>query len=102
MRPATTRCTLFPYTTLFRSQASREKRWEGYAPESQGQPGEQQQGGGLVIHVLIRRFRTTNQEYVDTEASDQGQDRHNPEGARIRSEEHTSELQSRENLVCRL
>src|SRR5690606_40914292 len=27
---------------------------------------------------------------------------HDPQGAALRSEEHTSELQSRENLVCRL
>src|SRR5690606_41187121 len=35
------------------------------------------------------------------QARDQRPDRHQPVGA-VRSEEHTSELQSRENLVCRL
>src|SRR5436309_7795055 len=35
--------------------------------------------------------------------SQTGQDpRHSPSASRGRSEEHTSELQSRENLVCRL
>src|SRR2546422_8558808 len=62
------RSTLFPYTTLFRSQGERE-------PEAR-QPPERED------HV-------------------QDQRRHGQE-ARDRSEEHTSELQSRLHLVCRL
>src|SRR5690606_41601077 len=41
-----------------------------------------------------RRY-TRAQVYIDDYA-------HHPEELRARSEEHTSELQSRENLVCRL
>src|SRR5690348_18189525 len=54
------RSTLFPYTTLFRSEAA-----------AAGRPVP---GGG----------------------------RHHPQGPDVRSEEHTSELQSPVHLVCRL
>src|SRR5690606_41368356 len=65
--------TLFPYTTLFRSAARRNRQAaRGLARLA---------GGGAARGARPR-----------TE-----QDLHRP-----RSEEHTSELQSRENLVCRL
>src|SRR3989442_10453615 len=68
------RSTLFPYTTLFRSNAvtSISTSWRR-CPRSQGAcPGSQ----------------------VPRTASSRGN--------RLRSEEHTSELQSRPHLVCRL
>src|SRR5688572_31098657 len=77
IRPTPT-STLFPYTTLFRSAA----RQDGRAPEErQGllQDGLAHDLRGRVLRAhLLRR-------------------RHDP-----RSEEHTSELQSQSNLVCRL
>src|SRR3712207_8586541 len=75
------RSTLFPYTTLFRSERARVA--VGHVPDPAGQRGE---GGGL------RRL------------AGQGQRPHGPavEGSLGRSEEHTSELQSRQYLVCRL
>src|SRR3989449_6838109 len=70
------RSTLFPYTTLFRSHA-----------EDQREPG-----GGKAV------------EAADQHAEDEllEDDRHLSGAARGRSEEHTSELQSRLHLVCRL
>src|SRR5947209_11391953 len=67
--------TLFPYTTLFRSQ--------GVDPEHPGQVpnGDFNFGLGGYKYPLNRTFNV---------------------GANIRSEEHTSELQSRQYLVCRL
>src|SRR5690606_40735359 len=67
------RSTLFPYTTLFRSQQQLEQSLE-----------------------LLRRAAAEQQMNA---LANQAQ-----ELARssARSEEHTSELQSRENLVCRL
>src|SRR5687768_17680280 len=65
------RSTLFPYTTLFRSQRDRRAR------RGRGGPDLQQRG------PLPRRRR-------DRSRGD------------LRSEEHTSELQSRLHLVCRL
>src|SRR3712207_7804454 len=76
------RSTLFPYTTLFRSDA----RVGGI-----GDGGEEQalgRRGGRGLHPLG----------VLQQAGDVG-DR---ALAEARSEEHTSELQSRQYLVCRL
>src|SRR5207302_11351433 len=71
---------LFPYTTLFRSLRSL-------------QPVGSDQGVPLARHVLNVRVRAA---YADPVRDLLG-------GGRVkRSEEHTSELQSRENLVCRL
>src|SRR3712207_8062262 len=76
------RSTLFPYTTLFRSP-----RLEDAAPVGvQVRPGRQE---ALLGDVLGRRLLA--QQPV-------GQ----PVGRPLRSEEHTSELQSRQYLVCRL
>src|SRR5690606_41327633 len=66
-RPASS--TLFPYTTLFRSERL---------------------GQGLALEILQGLGRGHHQSRADR--------RRIP----ARSEEHTSELQSRENLVCRL
>src|SRR5690349_23974220 len=70
------RSTLFPYTTLFRS--AEEARLTGPEDQhgAQGHPGP----GGVG----------------------RGHQRRAPLHAAGRSEEHTSELQSRRDLVCRL
>src|SRR3712207_7936069 len=82
------RSTLFPYTTLFRSDA-------GWDPEA----------WSATVAAAAPRLAVTMPDF------------HNPTGltmsagqrealvracARGRSEEHTSELQSRQYLVCRL
>src|SRR2546430_7473479 len=64
------RSTLFPYTTLFRSQIC----------DRLGQPGR--------IGIEVNRFGWHGEREVLA--------------AGLRSEEHTSELQSQSNLVCRL
>src|SRR2546426_2355325 len=74
------RSTLFPYTTLFRSQ-----RRDLLRPADAGAP----------LLAVRRRARARRRA-----AAGQGRDAVRP-GAR-RSEEHTSELQSPCNLVCRL
>src|SRR5256886_3405634 len=66
------RSTLFPYTTLFRSET-----------REQHQNGERQ----------VRHQWNENQQEVGGQVG---------EHHRSRSEEHTSELQSQSNLVCRL
>src|SRR2546428_4222444 len=77
------RSTLFPYTTLFRSLA--------VVFTSAGPP------------FVSRAYRRTNGQLVDLWEFHQLPVR-TPVGARHerRSEEHTSELQSRSDLVCRL
>src|SRR2546430_8531242 len=75
------RSTLFPYTTLFRSHEA-EGQTERIGGGEQGQLIHDQRIGGL------RRRHAAH-------ARDHGAEQH-------RSEEHTSELQSQSNLVCRL
>src|SRR5260370_31873748 len=69
------RSTLFPYTTLFRSSARR--RDEGV-------------GARGVVVAACARERVRHRSRLLQERRD------------ARSEEHTSELQSHLNLVCRL
>src|SRR5437667_8494820 len=73
------RSTLFPYTTLFRSRI-RRVRAEARSPLARCP---------FVHHPGTRLHRDRNE--------DESQD-----GVRKRSEEHTSELQSHHDLVCRL
>src|SRR5687767_15489806 len=77
------RSTLFPYTTLFRSGQAEGEFQKPFVVLAGmcGQPGIEQQG-----HVAIS---------PPLELS-----HHRP--AELRSEEHTSELQSLAYLVCRL
>src|SRR3712207_8894237 len=76
------RSTLFPYTTLFRSHYRLAEGYDDYE--------------AMALHevpcVDVESRPSANVSYtvVDSE-------RHSP-----RSEEHTSELQSRQYLVCRL
>src|SRR5206468_8797263 len=90
--PRTPRSTLFPYTTLFRSLSESQSpggkdvdslvrgRWFA-------KPGRE----GLLIAVGLVKLR-----------GEGGAEEHNGAGGVNRSEEHTSELQSRSDLVCRL
>src|SRR2546430_4338009 len=69
------RSTLFPYTTLFRSQTTRM--------------------GESNFH-LLGFFSSVSRTAIHTVGTPQAM------VTRSRSEEHTSELQSQSNLVCRL
>src|SRR2546422_7127514 len=74
------RSTLFPYTTLFRSWRTRAA--EQYQERADSRPARANSGP--------RRPR------------DRGEPLVVPPDSVLRSEEHTSELQSRLHLVCRL
>src|SRR3712207_8836580 len=78
------RSTLFPYTTLFRSEVG--DGWAlAFKMESHNHPSavEPYEGAATGVGGIIRDILAM--------------------GARpVRSEEHTSELQSRQYLVCRL
>src|SRR5258707_4817091 len=89
------RSTLFPYTTLFRSSPPESRRSledEKGLRRGRGCPGVDEGARGRVT------MRRTAEATVPT------RDRRPAEGRsrRGRSEEHTSELQSRQYLVCRL
>src|SRR2546430_10429012 len=73
------RSTLFPYTTLFRSVQSKIARQDELTR------------GISLNHVCVRLIMA-----ADGKAS------RRCAGCTDRSEEHTSELQSQSNLVCRL
>src|SRR3712207_7220946 len=81
------RSTLFPYTTLFRSLEIQVGETEGYAqPRGQRPLGDR----GFLLESL---------EHLEIAT---GLDVHVICSGKTRSEEHTSELQSRQYLVCRL
>src|SRR3712207_7290594 len=78
------RSTLFPYTTLFRSVAPAHERPGGRAAEHPAgagdqHPHEERRVAARPVHRVPASSRAAR-----------------------RSEEHTSELQSRQYLVCRL
>src|SRR2546422_6676112 len=81
------RSTLFPYTTLFRSHAQ-----VGVRPVTRPGPAQRLEPRELLLRPgeTAQRHELRPQRFA--------QRRH----AASRSEEHTSELQSRLHLVCRL
>src|SRR3712207_7754359 len=82
------RSTLFPYTTLFRSQE--KQHWPKTLPEQVKavRSALAQQPAAVTPAELARNWTRARAERV--------------EELLRRSEEHTSELQSRQYLVCRL
>src|SRR3712207_8234956 len=81
------RSTLFPYTTLFRSGAGR-------GPVHRALAARQLEPAAVRVDHRghARRLRADARHAAGRAAA----------GAPARSEEHTSELQSRQYLVCRL
>src|SRR3712207_8564664 len=91
------RSTLFPYTTLFRS----------------GGGGGNGRGDGVRVHLVIPKSFNDAQDVADKfkdsipvilnlQGTDTDLSKRLIDFASGRSEEHTSELQSRQYLVCRL
>src|SRR5207253_6423808 len=91
LRPPPPTSPLFPYTTLFRS----------FLPSTCGVTG--------VASAPVTPITLENADGAQSEADDRQRDQHpdcremeSPHEPVSRSEEHTSELQSRGHLVCRL
>src|SRR3712207_7053816 len=83
------RSTLFPYTTLFRSMVG---LLQGVTDLVKAvMPGDPEASLTLLVEQRPSTVVATGQLAVDLD-----------EGQYERSEEHTSELQSRQYLVCRL
>src|SRR2546427_6895291 len=84
------RSTLFPYTTLFRSQYTYEPFGQtvttGAVSSSPFQYTGRENDGTGVYYYRARYYHPQLSRFVSED----------------RSEEHTSELQSQSNLVCRL
>src|SRR5687768_18363166 len=88
------RSTLFPYTTLFRSCHSAR------GSEIPSRAAPRSCPARVAAPCPTRPLRVRDLPYRDTEAQADRAPLHVSGGAR--SEEHTSELQSRLHLVCRL
>src|SRR5207253_11283143 len=94
------RSTLFPYTTLFRSSCRRlERGVEGvFSRHVPPQPRMNLVRSAHVeflirrVHVVVRQQHRGAEERIAQQRA----------VVPLRSEEHTSELQSRGHLVCRL
>src|SRR5690606_41426687 len=94
--------TLLPYTTLFRSCVVPETPQQG---QVKIRVVSDTVGGFAPVRLVIRNEpnpkRLRPQFPGDEERVGARDGRDAVEHVRLRSEEHTSELQSRENLVCR-
>src|SRR5207244_10574995 len=90
--------TLFPYTTLFRSRPDRRDGWSLRAPRHHGQqlrrptPGPRPRRHGRAVGDRGAALAAVLREDVARGVT----------SPQTRSEEHTSELQSPDHLVCRL
>src|SRR2546430_14112053 len=73
------RSTLFPYTTLFRSPPELQKKAEAFHTQ--------------LVETVAENDDEILHKFLEGEAIS---------AEELRSEEHTSELQSQSNLVCRL
>src|SRR5688572_32580119 len=94
------RSTLFPYTTLFRSDLVYEGRWwttEREAYDAFVSVTQERVSGSVSLKLYKGNVavagRASEHALYDERFVTFGEDR---------SEEHTSELQSQSNLVCRL
>src|SRR5690606_41725469 len=92
--------TLFPYTTLFRSASA-----PGSSRRLPRDPVRSALGRGAVVgkrRLELLRLAARDPKSRSSASSDTSPLGTSPTAIPRRSEEHTSELQSRENLVCRL
>src|SRR3712207_9549848 len=96
------RSTLFPYTTLFRSPVL------VFHDLTDERRGEVRRGQGVHLDVVRRELQREHPSELHNGPLTRGVGAlalHGDEaedGGHVRSEEHTSELQSRQYLVCRL
>src|SRR3712207_7725785 len=91
------RSTLFPYTTLFRSDPPADGHYQvGLLRQGHELAGEDEAVDGVLpAHEGLEPANPTRPQLDERLVVD-------PELSLLRSEEHTSELQSRQYLVCRL
>src|SRR3712207_7940288 len=93
------RSTLFPYTTLFRSTISNETVLDVVAD---GGTGISDASGGQGNLAVTAESGDGNNGYNNGNNNNNRNNNNNNNNNNRRSEEHTSELQSRQYLVCRL
>src|SRR2546430_8783815 len=91
------RSTLFPYTTLFRSEVRKHAIARRGIDDAIPIDVVFEDTDTPVELVVLRRGRAVRVDGVQV-----SEQLLRDEGPQLRSEEHTSELQSQSNLVCRL
>src|SRR2546430_16389950 len=96
------RSTLFPYTTLFRSRTTQLPSGTKFVTYTVLAPSCLQNPPIGLAALKYRAFRNTTPLEGPESGSKVQCTIENLLAQRIRSEEHTSELQSQSNLVCRL
>src|SRR2546426_7842096 len=92
------RSTLFPYTTLFRSDQEHDGEFEAFGLVD----GEDSNGRRLDVRLGHRRILARVHQRIEMDAGEDPAVAEADVETPARSEEHTSELQSPCNLVCRL
>src|SRR3712207_7203649 len=94
------RSTLFPYTTLFRSSGRHAEPWARLEAMARAyiRFGLEQ----AEYYDIMYLFHPQSMERLPKELYRRARRGLDLLGATVRSEEHTSELQSRQYLVCRL
>src|SRR2546429_9840680 len=96
------RSTLFPYTTLFRSIAVVRMQAAADAHRALAPRGIAKAPQVARRHVLVGEAVVPRQVLGHLRRAARGEIGRRRAGHDARSEEHTSELQSRLHLVCRL
>src|SRR5207253_10898528 len=94
--------TLFPYTTLFRSEAGMAERTVRQLQPARLVVDHGADPGALLARVARIVLVGAAHRAIEAEQGAHGVQQRGLAGAVLRSEEHTSELQSRGHLVCRL
>src|SRR2546421_5872237 len=89
------RSTLFPYTTLFRSEPARGNTRPAVCAGGSCRAIIERRGRGVkeTVTILLDERSRARPQFAPLRVAS---------GRCARSEEHTSELQSRSDLVCRL
>src|SRR5690242_21290691 len=95
MLPTPPRSTLFPYTTLFRSELAKLGNRKRQDQALQALREYVDHAGGDGGYSRLCMYLAATPEMFESE-------HYFPRYDALRSEEHTSELQSHVNLVCRL
>src|SRR5262249_57316098 len=94
--------TLFPYTTLFRSSPKETEAWQNHLLEVADATMRKLPHRQLLAVNYANDYTLVKDPHPVVSVLNFHYSRPTPRGAGLRSEEHTSELQSLTNLVCRL
>src|SRR2546430_14371301 len=96
------RSTLFPYTTLFRSRQPPGRREPEQVHDAVPMHLDRAELEGHLVEAGVGQHEARSLADLARDAAEERLEIAGLRDRRVRSEEHTSELQSQSNLVCRL